>query len=226
MDAVIASRAGIDSTTLLSRLRSVYGQPARHARQQPIDELIQTILSQHTSDINTERAFASLKARFPAWEAVIDAPVGDLADSIRSGGLADIKAPRIQQVLVEVRERTGGFDLSFLADMPLDTAMDWLTSLPGVGPKTAACVLLFSVGTAAMPVDTHVHRVALRLGMIPPGTTAEKAQALLETQIEPKDRYDAHMLMIRHGRETCIARRPRCERCVLNDCCPSAFSTA
>ena len=203
-------------------LRRRYGQPVRFNQRPPVDELINTILSQHTSDINTERAFLSLRRRFPSWQQVLDAPTGQVAEAIRSGGLALQKAPRIQQALREIQERTGGFDLEFLADEPLNEARDWLTTLDGVGPKTASCVLLFSLRRPALPVDTHVHRVALRLGLVSPRTTAERAQALLESQIAPDDRYDAHLLLIKHGRETCVARNPRCHVCVLALRCPTA----
>ena len=169
-----------------------------------------------------EVRFASLRERFPSWDAVIDAPVNEVADAIRSGGLADVKAPRIQQALRDVRERTGGFDLRFLGDMPEREARDWLTELHGVGPKTASCVLLFSLDRPVMPVDTHVHRVALRLGLVPERTSAERAHELLEVQVPANRMYEAHMLFIQHGRRTCIARRPRCRACVLVQWCPAA----
>jgi len=207
---------------VLDRLRQQYGQPERFERQAPIDSLIMTILSQHTSDLNTERAFASLRERFPTWDAVIDATDADVADAIRSGGLADVKAPRIRQALIDVREQTGGFDLSFLATMPVAEARRWLTTLGGVGPKTASCVLLFSLDMPAMPVDTHVHRVTKRLGLIPERASADQAHELLEEIIQPDETYAAHLLFIRHGRATCIARRPRCAACVLVQCCPTA----
>jgi endonuclease-3 len=207
---------------VLDQLRQVYGQPVRSHHPAPIDELVVTILSQHTSDLNTERAFASLQSRFPTWDAVIDATDDEIADAIRIGGLATTKAPRIRQALIDVRERTGGFDLSFLGDLPVAEARTWLTELGGVGPKTASCVLLFSLDRPAMPVDTHVHRVSGRLGLIPDGTSAERAHALLEAIIPPDQTYDAHMLFIRHGRATCVARKPRCAACVLVQCCPAA----
>jgi endonuclease-3 len=203
-------------------LRRRYGQPVRFNQRPPVDELISTILSQHTSDINPERAYLSLQRRFPRWQQVIDAPTGQVAEAIRGGGLARQKAPRIQQALREIQERTGGFDLGFLANVPIDEARDWLTAIDGVGPKTASCVLLFSLQRPALPVDTHVHRVALRLGFVPPRTTAERAQPQLEAQIAPEDRYDAHLLLIKHGRETCVARSPRCAACVLAVKCPAA----
>jgi endonuclease-3 len=206
---------------VIDRLRCRYGVVARGLALDPLDELIATILSQHTSDVNTERAFASLKRRFPTWEQVVDAQVGDVADAIRSGGLADQKAPRIQRVLREVHDRVGAYDLAELRTWPDDTARDWLETLPGVGPKTAACVLLFSLGRDVLPVDTHVHRVALRLGLIAPGTTAEQAHRRLEPLITSGLRHEAHLLLIRHGRTTCLARRPRCHDCVLLDICPT-----
>jgi endonuclease-3 len=207
---------------VLAGLRERYGEPERSTRQDPIDELVATILSQHTSDLNTERAFASLKTAFPSWDAVIEAPDIAVADAIRAGGLADVKAPRIRHVLRDVREQVGSYDLSFLSDLPLDDARAWLTALNGVGPKTASCVLLFSLDLPAMPVDTHVHRVSLRLGLIPERTSAERAHSLLEALVPDNDAYAAHMLMIRHGRETCVARRPKCATCVLVQCCPAA----
>lgn len=207
---------------VLERLRRRYGEPDRSTPQPPVDELVMTILSQHTSDTNTERAFRSLRENFPSWDDVIQATNDQVADAIRSGGLAELKAPRIRQALIDIRERLGGFDLTVLADLPVEDARAWLTSLHGVGPKTAACVLLFSLDRPTMPVDTHVHRVALRLGLIPDGTSAERAHELLEALIPVGETYSAHMLLIKHGRTTCIARRPRCPHCVLVQCCPTA----
>lgn len=207
---------------VLQLLGQFYGLPARLPRQDPIDELVATILSQHTSDMNTERAFTSLRQRFPDWECVMNAPTSEVVDAIRMGGLANVKARRIQAVLQEVHVRLGGFDLSFLALESRETARAWLTSLPGVGPKTASCVLLFSLNIPAMPVDTHVHRVALRTNIIPNRTNATNAQELLEASIAPSSLYDGHMLLIQHGRSTCTARSPACERCILAEWCPSA----
>ena len=151
--------------TVITLLEKEYGTPERPlSRPEPIDELVSTILSQHTSDTNTARAFASLKEAFPSWDEVVDAPTSHVVGAIRSGGLANQKAPRIQNVLLDIREQRGDFDLHFLGDLPLDGAVSWLTALKGVGPKTAACVLLFSLNRPVMPVDTHVHRVGLRLG--------------------------------------------------------------
>jgi endonuclease-3 len=203
------------------RLDLLYGPRKWHPYNPPIDQLIVTILSQHTSDSNTDRAFTTLRARFPTWQAVIAAPTGEVADAIRSGGLADQKAPRIQGVLVEVLRTVGSFDLTFLRDMSVAEAREWLVRLHGVGPKTASCVLLFSLGMPALPVDTHVHRVARRLGLIGPNVSAEAAHALLEEALggDRDQVYAFHVNMIAHGRAICTARRPFCERCSLTDCC-------
>ena len=184
-----------------------------------VDEMIATVLSQHTSDRNSERAFAQLKASFPGWEEVLDATPGQVADVIRCGGIADQKARRIQQILAAVREREGRIDLRRLHDLDDDGVEEYLTSLPGVGPKTAACVLVFSMGRAAFPVDTHVHRIAARLGWIPPKTTAEQAYRALAAVVPPGIRYDLHLALISHGRAVCVAQRPRCGTCVLRDRC-------
>jgi endonuclease III len=184
-----------------------------------VDELIATVLSQHTSDRNSERAFADLKAAFPAWEQVLDAPAEALADVIRSGGIADQKARRIQRILAEIGEREGRIDLGRLRDLDDAAVEEYLTSLPGVGPKTAACVLVFAMGRAAFPVDTHVHRVAVRLGWLPPGTTAAAAHQMLTPVVPPGIRYDLHLALITHGREVCKSQRPRCGGCVLRDRC-------
>jgi endonuclease-3 len=189
----------------------------------PLAQLVQTILSQNTSDVNTERAFASLWARFGSWPAILEAPTSAVADAIRSGGLADIKAPRIQGVLAAIKADRGELDersLDFLAALPLEEARSYLTSLNGVGPKTAACVLLFALGLPALPVDTHVHRVSKRLGLIGPKVAAEPAHRLLESMMPRDQMFDAHMLLIRHGRVLCKALRPRCDACPLADVCP------
>lgn len=206
---------------ILRLLGEAHGLPAWRPHRDPLAELVLTILSQNTSDSNSGRAFVRLMARFPDWRAVADAPVELVEEAIRPGGLAPTKAPRIQAALREVLARTGGFDLSFLEGMPLEEARAWLTSLPGVGPKTAACVLLFALGRPAMPVDTHVHRVARRLGLIPARATPEQAHALLEGIVPPDDVYALHMTLVKHGRRVCIAGRPRCSGCVLRHVCPS-----
>ncbi len=200
-------------------LLAAYGQPTWRPHHPPLDELILTILSQHTSDLNSGRAFAQLRAAFPTWEAVCDAPTAAVAAAIRSGGLAAVKAPRIQQVLRQIRQERGSFDLDFLATAPLDEARAWLAALPGVGPKTVACVLLFACGRPAMPVDTHVHRVSRRLGLVPDRTTADQAHGLLEALVPPDWYYAFHLNVIKHGREVCKAQRPRCEICPLTQWC-------
>ena len=184
-----------------------------------IDEIIATVLSQHTSDVNSERAFAQLKDRFPSWEQVADADPDEVAGAIRCGGIADQKARRIQQILAAIEEREGRLDLGRLNDLDDESVETYLLSLPGVGPKTAACVLVFSMGRAAFPVDTHVHRVAIRLGWIPANTTADKAHQLLAPRVPPGIRYDLHVALIAHGRTVCKAQRPRCEVCVVRDLC-------
>jgi endonuclease III len=205
---------------VLSRLRAYYGSPEPRHPDGALAELVQTILSQNTSDVNTERAFASLWARFGDWEAILAAPTPAVADAIRSGGLAEIKAPRIKGVLAAIKQDRGELSLEFLADLPLEEARAYLTSLGGVGPKTAACVLLFALGMPALPVDTHVHRVSKRLGLIGERISAEAAHRLLEAAIPPAAMFDAHMLLIRHGRVTCKALRPRCDACPLEEVCP------
>jgi endonuclease III len=208
--------------TVLNRLRKRYGDLVPPRRSDPLEELILTVLSQHTSDVNAERAFEGLRAAFPTWDAVVRAPTRSVADAIRSGGLADTKAPRIQAILREVEARRGAFDLSSLAELSDDEAREELVSLPGVGPKTAAVVLSFSLGRDAMPVDTHVHRVTRRLGLVPPKTSAERADRLLHDLVPEGLRTPLHVALIRLGREICKAPTPRCRICPLKDICPTA----
>lgn len=209
--------------TVYEALRAFYGEPERKPLQDPLSELIQTILSQNTADVNSDRAFASLAARFDGdWERVRTAPVAEVADSIRIGGLAEVKAPRIQSILNGIAERVGELDLSFLRELPLEEGRAFLRSLGGVGPKTAACVLLFACGKPALPVDTHVHRVSQRLGLVPAKATAEQAHVLLEKVVPPDLVYSFHMLLIHHGRQLCKAQRPRCAACPVLARCPYA----
>lgn len=196
-----------------------YGDLVWRPSIDPLSELVLTILSQHTSDGNRDRAFASMKARYPTWEAVADAPAEELADAIKSGGLGNIKAPRIQKVLREVWEERGSWDLTFLAGLPLDEAKAWLAGFNGVGPKTAACVLMFACGLPVLPVDTHVYRVSQRIGLIDARTNAEKAHDVLEAMLPPDKRYTFHINMITHGRKVCKAQRPLCEICVVREWC-------
>ena len=202
-------------------LAAVYGAPTRPGHADGTAELIETILSQHTSDANAERAFAALADRYPTWQAVVDAPTGELADVIRSGGLARQKAPRIQEALRTIHARTGGYDIDFLATMPLPEAKAWLGGLPGVGPKTTGVVLSFAYGRPAMAVDTHIHRVTRRLGLIGPKVTAEEAHDVLEPTIAPERVLGFHLGLITHGRQVCHAQRPACADCVLAPRCPS-----
>ena len=180
-----------------------------------------TLLSQHTSDINSGRAFAQLKQRMPTWDQVAASPVSEVADAIRPGGIAGVKARRIKQVLAEVSEREGRLDLERLHSLADAEAFAYLCSFHGVGPKTAACVLVFSMGRPAFPIDTHVHRVTRRLGLIPDSASADAAHRLLEPAVPPELRYEFHVQLIRHGREVCRARHPRCDDCVLLDLCPA-----
>jgi len=201
------------------RLAATYGPRRWRGRRDPLDELIMTILSQNTSDTNSGRAYRALRARFPTWRAVRDAPTAEVYEAIRPAGLGNIKAPRIQQTLRAIEERTGNLSLDTLDAMPTDEARDWLTSLDGIGPKTAACVLMFALGRPALPVDTHVHRVSRRLGLIGPRVGAEAAHHLLEAALEPEMVYPFHLNMIQHGRLVCHALRPACERCTLAPIC-------
>ena len=185
----------------------------------PVASLINTILSQNTNDVNRDQAFAQLRERFTTWEAVRDAPLEKLIDAVRPAGLAPTKAPRIQEALRRITAEQGEIDLGFLADLPVEEARAWLLDLPGVGPKTAAIVLLFALGRPAFPVDTHVYRLSRRLGLIPERTSREKAHELLEALVPPDLYYVFHLNLIAHGRAVCHARNPEHERCVLREEC-------
>lgn len=215
------SAAPLSPHEVLTRLTALYGTPEWRPHGDPVAELVLTLLSQNTADTNSGRAFARLLLRFPDWQAVLDAPLDEVVDAIRPGGLAPTKAPRLKAMLAEVRDRARGFDLSFLREMSDAEARAWLRTLPAVGPKTAACVLLFALGKPALPVDTHVYRVAIRLGLISSKLTPEKAQDALEALVPPGDQYLFHVMLIRHGRHTCAARNPACARCPLLDRCPA-----
>ena len=188
-----------------------------------MEELILTILSQNTSDVNSGRAFEALRAKYPTWEDLAAADERDLADVIRPGGLANTKAPRILSILSEIADRQdGSLDLEWMRGAATSRVETFLTSLPGVGPKTAACVLAFSLGRPALPVDTHVHRVARRLGFFDDKTDAAKAHRILEVAVPARLRVEMHVGMIRLGREICRPARPLCQVCPLNDLCPTA----
>jgi len=185
----------------------------------PVATLVSTILSQNTNDVNRDCAFSRLRKRFPTWDAVRDAPLDALIDAIRPAGLAPTKAPRIQEALHRITRERGEISLDFLAGMPLEDAREWLLGIPGVGPKTAAIVLLFSLGRPAFPVDTHVHRVTRRLGLIPSSTSREKAHELMEQLVSPETYYPFHINLISHGRAVCHSRNPECAVCLLQDFC-------
>ena len=198
------------------RLRQLYGRPVNHPHGDPVHELVKTILSQNTSDTNRDAAYERLRERFDTWEEVRDAPVAEVTEAIRPGGLSATKAPRIQEAL----RRTGEpIDLSWLRDAPREEALGYLTSLPGVGRKTAACVLLFSFGLPEIPVDTHVYRVGGRLGLFRDRVSFEMAHDEIRRLVEPEDAYEVHINLIRHGRAVCRPR-PRCEECALRRMCP------
>ena len=211
----------LSAQEIIRLLGSSYG-PFEHARRlDPAEELVYTILSQHTSDINSERAFHQLMAEFGSLEAVARGSVERISQAISSGGLARVKAPRIKQVLNIILEKLGDLDLSFLVEMPLAEAKAWLRELPGIGPKSAAVILCFSLGMPAMAVDTHVHRVSKRLGLIGPKVNADNAHDLLEAMVDSEDVYPFHTALITHGRRVCKALRPQCDECVLASGCPS-----
>src|SRR4026208_191572 len=193
------------------RLLEFYGEPVWRNPLPAMDELVSTILSQNTNDINRDRAFNALRAKFGTWEEVRDANTKDVIEAIRPAGLANQKGPRIQQVLKSITEDRGGLDLSFLADLPVEEAKAWLTKFKGVGPKTAAIVLCFSLNKFAFPVDTHIYRVTGRIGLRPERMTVEQAHPHLESLFPPETYYAAHLNIIRLGREICQARRPKCE---------------
>ncbi len=207
--------------TIRDRLRAAYDRPALRPHRAPIDELVLTVLSQNTNDRNRDVAYRRLRERFPGgWPEVRDAPVGEVEEAIRPGGLSNIKAGRIGEIL----QALGGDDLCWLERAPLAEARDFLTSLPGVGRKTAACVLLFSFGRPDVPVDTHVFRVGGRLELFRPGASFDEAHDELTRLAggDPDDAYELHVALIRHGRRTCTARAPRCGECPLRRMCPYA----
>jgi len=206
---------------VISRLEARYGVARRRGHRDPLDTLIETILSQATNDRNRDRAFTELKRQFPTWEAVRRAPVHRIARAIRSAGLARVKSARIKNILDRLHHLAGGLDLGFLCRMPVEQACAFLTSLDGVGPKTAACVLLFSCGRPVFPADTHILRVTRRLGWIPPHCSDQRAHEILGRLIPAEKCYSAHVNLIRLGREVCRPRAPRCTDCCLASICPS-----
>jgi endonuclease III len=201
------------------RLQALHGAQIWGSTLPPMDELISCVLSQSTSDANRDRGFAALKRAYPTWEAVRAAPVAELVDVIRPAGLANQKAPRIQEILTRIHDERGAYDLDFLGEIPIEDAKAWLQSLNGVGPKTAAIVLCFAFGRPAFPVDTHVHRVGQRIGFLPQGISAEKAHPVMEAIVPPAAYYEFHILMILHGRSLCGARKPLCGDCPVAPFC-------
>ena len=201
------------------RLLEFYGEPVWRNPLPAMDELVSTILSQNTNDINRDRAYDALRATFPDWESVRDAYTKDVIEAIRPAGLANQKGPRIQQVLKTITEERGSLDLSFLADVSVEEAKAWLTRFNGVGPKTAAIVLCFSLNKPAFPVDTHVYRVTGRIGLHPERMTVEQAHAHLESLFPAETYYAAHLNIIRLGREICTARKAHCEICPIRNLC-------
>lgn len=201
------------------KLIEAFGEPTWRNPLPPVDELVSTILSQNTNDVNRDRAFDSLRAKFPTWEEVRDADTDEVIEAVRVAGLANQKGPRLQQVLRDITEERGSLDLSFLEDMPIEEARNWLTKFNGVGPKTAAIVLCFSLNRPAFPVDTHVYRVTGRVGLRPEKISVEQAHPYLESVFPPETYYAAHLNIIRLGREVCNARKPKCPECPVRALC-------
>ncbi len=220
MNAILESPSIADRyAEIARRLITRYGFPDWRPNLPPVDELVDTILSQNTTDASRDKAFDQLRQRLPTWEAVRDALPELVIDAIRPAGLSNQKGPHIQAALRRISEEQGSITLEFLRDMPLEQAKAWLTSLDGVGPKTAAIVLLFSMGRPVFPVDTHVHRVTKRLGLIGANVTADRAHELLADIVPSDTYYAAHLNFIRHGRQVCHARQPACDDCPLTDLC-------
>jgi endonuclease-3 len=214
----ITTKERIHKIVLL--LEGPYGMPRQVANHSPVEVLVQTILSQNTSDRNSGSAFKTLMTHFKTYEALAEADVSTITRSIRSGGLGEIKAERIKQALNEICRRRGRLELDFLNSLTVSDAENWLVQLPGVGFKTARCVLLFALGMPALPVDTHIHRVSRRLGLIAPRAPLDEAHRILGETVAVEDVYPFHVLIIEHGRRVCRARNPDCERCVLREGCP------
>jgi endonuclease-3 len=210
------------TTQIHRRLLEAYGEPSWRPHLDAVSELVSTILSQNTNDVNRDVAFERLRDRLPTWEEVRDAETEVVIEAIRPAGLANQKGPRIQEALRFITEEQGELSLNFLADLPVEDAKRWLTSMNGVGPKTAAIVLLFALGRPSFPVDTHVHRVTKRLGLIGPRVSREKAHDELEQLVAEEDYYAFHLNLIRHGRQICVSRKPKCDICLLRDLCEYA----
>ena len=206
--------------TIRDRLRAYYARPRNIPHRAPLDELVLTILSQNTNDRNRDIAYGRLRARFASWGQVAAAPREDVEDAIRPGGISKVKSGRIQEILQTIEGRRGGLDLDWLESAPREEALEFLEALPGVGRKTAACVLLFSYDRPELPVDTHVYRVTQRLGLVPPKAPFRTAHELMRELTDPPDVYELHVNLIRHGRRLCKSQRPLCEECPLRRLCP------
>ena len=209
---------------IIALLEQEYGLPKWNPVKRHLDVLIETILSQHTSDLNSHRAFESLLDTFGNWQNVASAPEEHIAQSIRNGGLSRVKAARIKKILQGIGNERGNLTLDFLESMSTTEARDYLISLPGVGLKTASCVLLFSLGRPSLPVDTHIFRVVKRLGLLEPNVNINAAHSLLQNKINPTKTYQFHVHVIKHGRQVCHARWPRCSDCVLEKGCPGSLA--
>ena len=207
---------------IIEELSADYGRFVQEPRYNALDELIFTVLTQHTSDLNAERAFDQLRMTIPSWEDVVAADQDDIAKAIFHGGMSNQKSKRIKDILAAILDRHGALEIDFLREYELDEARKWLMELPGVGPKTAAVVMSFALGMPAFPVDTHIHRVSKRLGLIGEKTTADAAHEIMERQVQPQLRFQLHMQLITHGRQICKARRPLCAECRLSSGCPSS----
>ena len=216
----MASRDRNTLKRVLALLRRAYGPRPWKCWGDGVSVLVDTILSQNTSAANSDAGYRQLRRRFRSWKQVADAPVEEVERHIPVSGLSNQKAPRIQAILRRLRSERGRIDLQFLSDLDEQAAHNYLRTFPGVGPKTACCTLLFAFGKAVFPVDTHIHRIARRLGLVSAKATAEQAHYLLTPLIAPEDRYQMHVLLIEHGRKTCRAINPRCEECVLLRMCP------
>jgi endonuclease III len=201
------------------RLREMYGRPHNHPHGEPAEELVRTVLSQNTNDRNRDVAYARLRERFPSWEAVRDAPVEEVEEAIRPGGISKVKSVRIQQILHAISER-GDLSLDWLPDAGVDAARDYLCSLPGVGRKTAACVLLFAFGLRDVPVDTHVSRVGGRLALLEAGAPFRRLHDQMLAITPAGAELEFHVNLLRHGRRTCHSQRPACSQCALRRMCP------
>jgi len=205
--------------SIAAALTEVYGELDWARNQDGMDELVSCILSQSTNDTNRDRAFERLKSSYESWHAVRFAEIGELTDVIRPAGLANQKAPRIQDVLATIHDKAGEYSIDFLDELSIEEAKDWLVSLKGIGPKTAAIVLCFAYGRPAFPVDTHIYRVSKRIGFIPEKLSANDAHPVMEAIVPADDYYQFHIQLIQHGRDTCHARKPVCERCSITRHC-------